>query len=124
MVGFVSSERARSYKRGAVRYAAHVSRGGAPGSGIELRWSLRNQIQKERSGTRSIRSPNGLDPEDRGTAPGALWQEGYGAFSTGPKHLEPLRRYIANQEAHHLQSEYRRLLAPYNLEYDERYVWD
>ena len=56
------------------------------------------------------------------------WQEGYGAFSTGPKHLEPLRRYIANQEAHHqtedFQSEYRRLLAAYNLEYDERYVWD
>jgi len=35
---------------------------------------------------------------------------------------------IAGQQEHHckvtFQDEYRRLLKKYNLEYDERYVWD
>jgi len=29
------------------------------------------------------------------------WQEGYGAFSVSPSHVERVRRYIANQEHHH-----------------------
>ena len=29
------------------------------------------------------------------------WQEGYGAFSVSPSHLERVKRYIANQAAHH-----------------------
>lgn len=56
------------------------------------------------------------------------WQNGYGAFSISPGHVESVRSYIANQEVHHrevtFQDEFRRLLAKYGLEYDERYVWD
>jgi REP element-mobilizing transposase RayT len=56
------------------------------------------------------------------------WQDGYGAFSISPGHVEPLRKYIAKQEEHHktvtFQDEYRRLLRKYGVEYDERYVWD
>lgn len=56
------------------------------------------------------------------------WQDGYGVFSIGPSHIEALTAYIAKQETHHAaesyQDEYRRLLAKYNVEYDERYVWD
>ncbi len=56
------------------------------------------------------------------------WQNGYGAFSVSPGHVEALRAYIANQEEHHrtesFQDEYRRLLTKYGLEWDERYVWD
>lgn len=56
------------------------------------------------------------------------WQNGYGAFSIGQSQLHDLCRYIANQRAHHakesFQDEYRRLLALYNVEFDERYVWD
>jgi REP element-mobilizing transposase RayT len=56
------------------------------------------------------------------------WQHGYGAFSISPGHLDALTAYIANQEEHHktetFQDEFRRLLAKYNIEYDERYVWD
>jgi REP-associated tyrosine transposase len=56
------------------------------------------------------------------------WQDGYGAFSVSPSHVEALRKYIANQEEHHrtesFQDEFRRLLKKYGLEYDERYVWD
>jgi putative transposase len=59
---------------------------------------------------------------------GFHWQNGYGAFSISPSHVEALTAYIRNQEEHHrretFQDEYRRLLAKYGLEYDERYVWD
>jgi len=56
------------------------------------------------------------------------WQNGYGAFSISPSHVEALTTYIANQEEHHktetFQDEFRRLLAKYHIEYDEKYVWD
>jgi len=56
------------------------------------------------------------------------WQNGYGAFSISPSHVEAVRTYIANQEEHHrtesFQDEFRRLLTKYGLEWDERYVWD
>lgn len=56
------------------------------------------------------------------------WQAGYGAFSVGQSGVEALMRYIANQKEHHrmrtFQDEFRELLAKYEVEYDERYVWD
>jgi putative transposase len=56
------------------------------------------------------------------------WQNGYGAFSVNPAEVERVVSYIANQHAHHgkktFQQEYRSLLRKYEMEYDERYVWD
>jgi len=56
------------------------------------------------------------------------WQEGYGAFSISPGHVEMLREYIRNQESHHqtesFQDELRRIMRKYGIEFDERYVWD
>jgi hypothetical protein len=56
------------------------------------------------------------------------WQDGYGAFSISPGHVEAVVAYIAHQEEHHrrvsFQEEFRRLLQKYGVEYDERYVWD
>jgi putative transposase len=56
------------------------------------------------------------------------WQNGYGAFSIGQSQLPDLKNYIANQREHHrrvsFQDEYRQILAKYEVEYDERYVWD
>ena len=56
------------------------------------------------------------------------WQTGYGMFSISPGHLAQLKRYIEQQEEHHktetFQQEYRRLLERYNVEYDERFLWD
>jgi REP element-mobilizing transposase RayT len=56
------------------------------------------------------------------------WQQGYGAFSISPGHVEPLLRYIGEQEAHHrqesFQDEFRRLCQKYGVAIDERYVWD
>jgi len=55
-------------------------------------------------------------------------QGGYGAFSISPSHVDDLIAYIENQEEHHrtetFQDEFRRLLAIYGVEWDERYVWD
>jgi REP element-mobilizing transposase RayT len=56
------------------------------------------------------------------------WQNGYGPFSIGQSQLADLIRYIANQREHHrrvsYQDEFRQFLAKYEIEYDERYVWD
>ena len=56
------------------------------------------------------------------------WQGGYAAFSIGQSGADALRRYIANQKAHHkkrdFKAELRALLRKYEVEYDERYVWD
>ncbi len=56
------------------------------------------------------------------------WQQGYGAFSISPSHVDALKDYIADQEEHHrhesFQDEFRRLCKKYGLEIDERYVWD
>jgi len=56
------------------------------------------------------------------------WQHGYGAFSVSQSHLDQVTCYIERQEEHHrrvtFQDEYRAFLKKYNVEYDERYVWD
>lgn len=56
------------------------------------------------------------------------WQDGYGAFSVNPSQVEVVKAYIQNQEEHHrkktFQNEYRAFLKKYNMECDERYVWD
>ena len=56
------------------------------------------------------------------------WQNGYGAFSVNPSEVEIVIKYIANQEVHHskktFQEEYRAFLKKYDVDYDERYVWD
>ena len=56
------------------------------------------------------------------------WQEGYGAFSVSPSHVEAFQNYIAEQVEHHrkedFKEEFRRLLKKYGVEYDEKYVWE
>ena len=55
------------------------------------------------------------------------WQEGYGAFTVSPSHLNAVKRYIANQEEHHrkktFEEEYVALLRLSGVEFDERYLW-
>ena len=56
------------------------------------------------------------------------WQNGYGIFSIGFSQTPSVRQYIAQQEEHHrrmtFQDEFRGLLTKYEIEFDERYVWD
>lgn len=59
---------------------------------------------------------------------GFHWQGGYGIFSISPAHRQAVEQYIGNQAEHHhtvtFQEEYRRLLEKYEIQFDERYVWD
>ncbi len=56
------------------------------------------------------------------------WQSGYGIFSIGFSQIGTARNYIAGQEEHHrqisFQDEFRQLLQRYEIEFEERYVWD
>jgi putative transposase len=56
------------------------------------------------------------------------WQDGYGAFSVNPAQVDKVVAYIENQHNHHskkdFQYEFRKYLKEYDVEYDERYVWD
>ena len=56
------------------------------------------------------------------------WQAGYGAFSVSQSNAAAVAQYIRSQEELHrkvtFQEEYRRFLKRYQVDYDERYVWD
>ncbi|MDR3339302.1 MAG: IS200/IS605 family transposase [Candidatus Symbiothrix sp.] len=56
------------------------------------------------------------------------WQDGYGIFSVNPSEIEIVVNYIKNQAEHHqkrnFQDELLAFLKKYNMEYDERYLWD
>ena len=59
---------------------------------------------------------------------GFHWQSGYGAFSIGQSGVEEVEKYIANQAKHHrvksFEEEFRSFLKRYQIEFDERYLWD
>ena len=56
------------------------------------------------------------------------WQDGYGVFSVNPSETNVVTEYIRNQHIHHrkrtFKHEYRAFLEKYDVDYDERYVWD
>ena len=56
------------------------------------------------------------------------WQNGYGGFSVHPVQVNAVKDYISTQEEHHkklsYKDEYRTFLKEYNINFDERYVWD
>jgi REP element-mobilizing transposase RayT len=56
------------------------------------------------------------------------WQAGYAAFSVSQSNVEAVRTYIRNQRQHHekqsFQDEVREWLRRYEIEWDERYVWN
>ena len=56
------------------------------------------------------------------------WQSGYGAFSIGQSGVEEVKTYIANQAEHHrvksFEEEFRSFLKRYQVEFDERFLWD
>ena len=56
------------------------------------------------------------------------WQEGYGVFSYAHSQIERVYQYILNQEQHHykktFREEYVKLLQKYEVEYNEKYLFD
>jgi len=56
------------------------------------------------------------------------WQAGYGSFSYSRSDINTVIKYIDNQEEHHkkgsFKEEYLELLKRFEIEYDERYLFD
>jgi putative transposase len=56
------------------------------------------------------------------------WQEGYGCFSYSHSHIQRVYNYILNQKAHHqkrtFKQEYTELLERFEVEHDERYLFE
>lgn len=56
------------------------------------------------------------------------WQDGYGSFSVSSSKVSVVENYILNQPKHHktisFKDEFRKFLDEYQIEFDERYVWD
>jgi REP element-mobilizing transposase RayT len=56
------------------------------------------------------------------------WQAGYAVFSVSQSNVEAVREYIRRQAEHHakklVQDELRDWLRHYEIEWDDRYVWD
>mgnify|MGYP002777093427 FL=1 len=71
--------------------------------------------------------PNVTNWARREIQPKFEWQNGYGAFTIGESQVEPVRRYIQNQEEHHrkvdFEEEFKDLLRKAGIEFDERYLW-
>ncbi|MCA1752494.1 MAG: transposase [Flavobacteriales bacterium] len=56
------------------------------------------------------------------------WQSGYGIFSYSQDQIHRLYEYILNQEAHHakksFKEEYIQLLKDFEIEYEEKYLFE
>jgi REP element-mobilizing transposase RayT len=56
------------------------------------------------------------------------WQDGYGAFSIGESNVAALKQYISQQKVKHqkksFESELIDFLKKYEIEYNEKYLWD
>jgi REP element-mobilizing transposase RayT len=59
---------------------------------------------------------------------GFHWQGGYASFSVSQSNVAEVVRYLENQSEHHrartFQEELREFFKRYEMDYDERYVWD
>jgi REP-associated tyrosine transposase len=95
---------------------------------VHLLASLSRTCQAAEMVKETKRSSSLWVKEREGLVRDFAWQNGYGMFSIGFSQTEEVRRYIAGQEEHHravsFQDEFRRFLRRYEVEYDERYVWD
>lgn len=56
------------------------------------------------------------------------WQDGYGIFSVNPSEVDVVVNYILNQKEHHekisFQDELRAFLKKYEVDFDEKYIWN
>jgi putative transposase len=78
---------------------------------------------------RDIKANSSKFINDNRWIPGKFqWQDGYGAFSYSPSHIDNVIKYINNQEEHHKKKsfkvEYLDLLKRFDIEYDPRYLFD
>jgi REP element-mobilizing transposase RayT len=66
--------------------------------------------------------------QERKTTGKFHWQRGYGVFSVSQSQSDIVKQYIRSQAEHHkrrtFQEEYLEILRRYEIEFDERYVFD
>ena len=57
-----------------------------------------------------------------------MTDNGYGSFSVNPREVNKVVDYIKNQKEHHrtkgFQEEFLLFLKNYEIEFDEKYIWD
>ena len=77
---------------------------------------------------RDIKSNSSSFIKNKGWSKSFAWQEGFGAFSYSRSQRDDVIRYVQNQEEHHtkktFREEYIDLLKAFNIEYDEKYVFE
>jgi len=78
---------------------------------------------------RDIKANSSKWINERGFVNGKFqWQEGFGAFSYAQAQLDNVIAYINNQEQHHriktFKTEYVDLLQKFNVEYDDKYLFE
>lgn len=78
---------------------------------------------------RDIKANSSKFINERGFVRGKFyWQEGFGAFSYSRSQIDTVAKYILNQEKHHakksFKAEYIDLLDRFNIDYDERYLFN
>ena len=78
---------------------------------------------------RDVKNNSSKFINEKGRAIGKFqWQEGYSAFSYSKSQRSVVCRYIENQENHHkkksFKQEYLNILQKFDVEYDERFVFD
>ena len=56
------------------------------------------------------------------------WQEGYGVFSYGHSQIDPVCKYVLNQEEHHktktFKQEYLQFLEKFSIPFEEQYLFE
>ena len=56
------------------------------------------------------------------------WQIGYGVFSYRQRDVDPIYKYVQNQEEHHrtktFREEYLDLLKEFEISYDQQYIFN
>jgi putative transposase len=117
--------RAHEYLGGTVRGLGRVAESvGGVEDHVHLLVSLKT-TQAPADLTREVKKASSLwvaEHFERGFS----WQEGYAIFTVSWTHVQALRRYIADQEAHHKKTpfmdELKRLLQKNGVEYDPKYL--
>ena len=116
MAGICSSVKSHAYKIGGTENHVHVA------CSLPRTISVGDLLEEVKTGSSKwmkTKSPR---------CSSFAWQTGYGAFSCGQSQLPVLIRYIDKQPQHHgvksFEEELLELLKIYEVEYDERYLWN
>ena len=116
MAGICSSVKSHAYKIGGTENHVHIA------CSLPRTISVGDLLEEAKTGSSKwmkTKSPR---------CSSFAWQAGYGAFSCGQSQLPVLTRYIDKQPQHHgvksFEEELLELLKIYEVEYDERYLWN